>query len=110
MIKLLSGLSLFFGFIFNSKNVSVDNRSPYTKLADSLLQYVNKSAITSNILYDRAAPFSRLDIFNPAKDTTGFQHFRQAYSDLYSSHYSPKGKLVSPDDFDDMTDWQSFKK
>ncbi len=110
MIKLLSGLSLFFGFIFNSKNVSIDTRSSYTKLVDSLLQNVNKSAVTSGILYDRSAPFARLDAFEPAKDTTGFQHFRQAYTDLYMAHYNPIGKLISPDDFDDMSDWQSFRK
>jgi len=110
MIKILSGLGLFFGFIFNSKNVSVEHNSPYTHVVDSLLKYVNKNAVSTGILYDRAAPFARLDAFRPAKDTTGFQHFRQAYSELYMSHYQPQKKLISPDDIDDIVEWKQFQK
>jgi hypothetical protein len=110
MIKLLSGLSFFFGFIFNSKNATVENLSPYTKVADSLFKYVNKAPLHTGILYDRVAPFARLDVFESSKDTTSFQHLRQAYSELYMSHYNPIGKLLSPDDWDEMAEWRSYKK
>ncbi len=111
MIKVISGLGLFFGFIFNSKNVpNQQNASPFTHVVDSLLKYVNKSPVTSGILYDRVAPFARLDAFRPAKDTTGFQHFRQSYSELYMGHYQPEHKLISPDDVDDIVEWRNYQK
>jgi hypothetical protein len=110
MIKVLSGLGLFFGFILNSKNVQNERTSPYTHVVDSLLQYVNKSAVSTGILYDRVAPFARLDAFRPGKDTTGYQHFRQAYSELYMSHYHPEGKLISPDDVDAIAEWRQYQR
>ena len=111
MIKVLSGLGLFFGLFLNSKNASnQQNSSPFTHMVDSLLKYVNKRPVTSGILYDRVAPFARLDAFRPSKDTTGFQHFRQAYSELYMSHYQPEHKLISPDDVDDIVEWRNYQK
>ena len=40
----------------------------------------------TNILYDRVFPFANL---KQKKDTTDFEYFRQAYSELYRASYNP---------------------
>ncbi len=108
MHKIAFGLCLNMVVFMNYHKFS-QQQSPYTVISDSLMENVDKSRIKTGILYDRVFPFARLDKFNnKTTDTTGFQHFRQAYSELYSSHYHPTGHLLSPEDWDDMLDWNTF--
>ena len=55
----------------------------FTRDVDSVFLNLNKTFITSGILYDRVYPFARLHMFNtPNFDTTNVQHFNQAYYDF----------------------------
>ena len=68
----------------------------YTHDADSLLQNLNKSYITTGILYDRVFPFAMLHVFNTANfDTSNLYHFKQAYYELYNAKYN-KSDLKKP--------------
>ena len=108
MHKIIFGLCLNMVFFMNYHKFS-GQQSPYTRISDSLLQNVDKSRIKTGILYDRVFPFARLDKFGTkTADTTGFDHFRQSYTELFNGHYHPAGHLVSPDDWDDILDWQRF--
>ena len=58
---------------------------------------LNKSGITTGILYDRVFPFAALFSFNTLygnPDTSGYDHFYQAYSEIYNAAYS-KGGLMN---------------
>jgi len=108
MNKLIMGGVIHLFLFLNVPKIQTSN-SPYTHVVDSLFMHVDKSKVKTGILYDRVFPFARLDKFT-SKDTTGYDHFRQAYSELYTAHYHAKGHLLSPDDWDDIVDWQRFKK
>lgn len=61
----------------------------YTAYVDSLMQHLDKSGVTTGILYDRVTPLASLQDFNkPAADTSSYWHFIQAYSEIYRSAYS----------------------
>jgi hypothetical protein len=65
---------------------------------------VNRTGITTGILYDRVVPFANLVNFNsnvnPAVDTGHFSHFIQAYSELYRAAFDARGRLPrTVDDF-----------
>ncbi|MES2775946.1 MAG: hypothetical protein V4722_17350 [Bacteroidota bacterium] len=109
MHKIIFGLCLNMVVFMNYNKYYGGQQSPFTQISDSLLENVDKSRIKTGILYDRVFPFARLDKFGTETiDTTGFEHFRQSYSELYNSHYHPQGHLVSPDDWDDILDWNRF--
>ena len=69
-------------------NVKAQN---YTNTADSLFQFVDKKTMQTDILYDRVVPFANL---TQPKDTTDFEYFRQAYSELYRASYNPTFKHI----------------
>jgi hypothetical protein len=60
---------------------SIAQYSPYgyAQGVDEILQYVDKTPITTGLLYDRAFPHARLDLFNQTGtiDTTSPDHFDQ---------------------------------
>lgn len=57
--------------------------TPYGHSVDSMLQYVDKSRISSGILYDRVLPLAMLPYFDRFRaDTTSVDHLRQAYLEL----------------------------
>lgn len=65
----------------------------YRHMTDSLFQHLDKSEITTGVLYDRVFPLSRLNQFNLASpDTSNYQHFIQAYSEFYRAAYAPLGQ------------------
>lgn len=68
-------------------SVQAQDNFTYTKMADSLLYPVNKSLITSGILYDRVVPFTSLHSFKNT-DTSSYVHFTQAYSELRNAAYN----------------------
>ncbi|MEO7309196.1 MAG: hypothetical protein ABIX01_02270 [Chitinophagaceae bacterium] len=105
MHKIIFGVCLNMA-VFMNFNKFNGQQSPFTRVSDSLLENVDKSGVKTGILYDRVFPFARLDQFGrKSVDTTGFDHFRQSYSELYSGHYHPQGHLVSPENWDEILDW-----
>ena len=54
---------------------------------DSILCYLDKSQITSNILVDRIDNYSAFAYFNNAIDTTDYDYAMQVYTDLFSANY-----------------------
>lgn len=75
-----------------------DTSKTYVQTMDSLFSEIDKRLITTGILYDRVVPFARLDEFQP-NDTSGFNHFRQAWSELNRASYAP-----------DFAGWQTLKE
>lgn len=63
----------------------------YTQRMDEILINVNKTPITTGILYDRIMSFSDLDWLkeNGAVTNSNYQHFIQSWSELYRSAYNP---------------------
>lgn len=61
---------------------------PFTREVDSIFQYLNKSYITTGVLYDRVFPFALLHVFNTTDADTSFRsHFLQGYYELYNAAY-----------------------
>src|SRR5919107_3673900 len=64
----------------------------FTHLADSVFENLNKSYITTGILYDRVYPSAMLHVFNSSySDTSNIYHFSQAYYELYNAKYNRAG-------------------
>ena len=57
--------------------------NPFTLKVDSVTVPLDKSYITTGILYDRVRPFAALDLFNPQTDTSEYYLFTQAYFELF---------------------------
>jgi pimeloyl-ACP methyl ester carboxylesterase len=87
MIKKIVLLALLF---ISALTAKAQNK-PYTETTDSLLQFLNKKTMQTDILYDRVMPFANL---TQIKDTTDFEYFRQAWSELFRSSYNPEFKSV----------------
>ncbi len=60
----------------------------FTKAADSMLQLIDKTPVTSGYLYDRAMPISNFAGFNNAVDTTNYEYAMQVYMELKQMAYS----------------------
>ncbi|WP_255474061.1 DNRLRE domain-containing protein [Pontibacter qinzhouensis] len=67
----------------------------FTQETDQLFQHLNKTPITTGILYDRVVPFTRLDLFGqPLQlNTADREYFRQAYSELRGATYGTSSLL-----------------
>lgn len=63
----------------------------YTQRMDEILTNVNKTPITTGILYDRVMSFSDLDWLkeNESITNSNYQHFIQSWSELYRASYNP---------------------
>lgn len=62
----------------------------YKQTTDSLLQHLDKSGVSTGVLYDRVFPVSALNNFNMVvSDTSSTWHFIQAYSEFYRAAYTP---------------------
>lgn len=111
MNKIIFAGCLNLMLFINFQKITTTTSSPYTHIVDSVFRFIDKSPISTGILYDRVFPFARLDKCAPNQHyITNYQHFRQAYAELYYSHYHPEAQLLSPDDWDDILDWHRFKK
>ncbi len=70
------------------------------------MQNLNKTFVTTNILYDRMFPLANVDEYTglPAAsnmDTTHPDHLMQAYYEIYNSAYNNNGR-ISPDALDEL--------
>ncbi|MBB1287302.1 hypothetical protein HRH25_23200 [Flavisolibacter sp. BT320] len=98
-------VALFF-FLAHSAKAQVDwDTLPYRDQADFRLQPLNKSLVTSGILYDRVLPIADIGRFKAAinTDTSGPRHWLQSYFELYNAAYNPAGWLL-PDSLDKILD------
>lgn len=60
----------------------------FTQSADYAMQHLDKSGISTGILYDRVFPFARLDLFGQLQtDTAEVNYYKQAYSELRRASY-----------------------
>lgn len=59
----------------------------YSTAMDSLLFHVDKSALTTNILYDRT--FSICDLNTSTAPPVSYNYFMQAWNELHTSSFSP---------------------
>ncbi len=79
---------------------NAQNYPTFTHQADSVFQNLNKSGITTGILYDRVYPYAMLHLFNTSlADTSTTEHFLQSYYELYSAAYNPSS-FTNPDTVD----------
>ena len=63
----------------------------FTQAMDSLLAPLDKSRITTGILYERVKPLANIDLFNiPSSDPfiSENSYFRQAYLELFNASYN----------------------
>src|SRR3954471_9601318 len=90
--KALLPLLLIFSASLRAQTVS-----SFTHDADSLFQNLDKSYVTTGVLYDRIYPYAMLHVFNSSYfDTTNVYHFKQGYYELYNAAYN-NTDFVSPD-------------
>ncbi|MDY6026235.1 hypothetical protein [Bergeyella zoohelcum] len=66
----------------------------YTQKMDSLMQYVDKSQMTTPILYDRVFSFTNLDKKTP--NNVDYNYFIQAWSELHRASNNPN--FISADE------------
>lgn len=79
---------LYFLFLLISFSVAAQDITPEV---DNQLQLLDKSYITTDILYDRVYPLANLVEFNEtANDTSNANHFFQAYYELQKADYSSR--------------------
>ena len=91
---------LFFFLLLNFFQVKGQTPFSFTRDVDSVFINLNKTFITSGILYDRVYPFARLHMFNTTNfDTSNVQHFSQAYYELYNAKYN-NTTFTNPDTID----------
>ena len=83
MNKITFPIAFLLLFIF-SISAKAQNKT-YTETIDSILVSVDKKQMKTNILYNRVFPFANM---KQTKDTTDFEYFRQAYSELYRASYN----------------------
>jgi hypothetical protein len=83
---------------------SLPTTLPFTSDVDSVFRNLDKSFITTGILYDRIYPFAALHVFNTSLADTSFkEHFRQGYYEIFKAAYDKTG-LTSPDSIDKRAD------
>lgn len=71
--------------VFNSSA----NFETYTEFIDNEMRYLDKSGITSGILYDRVNNLAGLDDFNISQiDTSSNKHFKQSYFEMMGADYN----------------------
>ncbi|WP_069661370.1 hypothetical protein [Arcticibacter eurypsychrophilus] len=74
-------------------NISVSAIPTFQQEAEDVLGPLNKSFVTTGILYDRVFPLANLESYKglASDDTTSSVHFTQAYSEIYNSLYNKTG-------------------
>lgn len=106
LIKTTGIAILLFISSFTVFSQTVWDTLPWKSYADYRLQPLNKSYVTTGILYDRMFPIAHIDEhtgLSSGEDTTSSDHFKQGYYEMYNSIYNPKG-IYSPNDMENMLD------
>jgi len=87
-MKKLTHVLIFTLFISN-----VFSQETSLSKIDSMLISIDKSSLTTDVLYERVFPFAKLAIFNDSINVSNVKHFEQALSELYKA--SNKQKFTS---------------
>jgi len=87
-MKKLVQILIFTLFISNVYS----QETPLNKI-DEMLINIDKSSLTTDVLYERVFPFAKLAIFNDRINISNVKHFEQALSELYKA--SNKQKFTS---------------
>jgi hypothetical protein len=82
--------------------------SLFNNFSDSVFQHLDKSPVTTGILYDRTYPLASLHAFNIQTDTVNSELFEQGYFELYNATYS-KNTFLNPDDLTYIRDVKNFE-
>jgi hypothetical protein len=77
----------FWQLLFLLPLFSYAQEETYKESMDNLLVNVNKSQLTTNILYDRVYSFANLESDTPIK--LNYNNFMQAWNELYNASYNP---------------------
>ncbi|MBL7728844.1 MAG: hypothetical protein JNM68_14205, partial [Dinghuibacter sp.] len=77
-------------------------QSFFARAADSMLQYIDKTPVTSGYLYDRAYPHSECAQFNNHTDTSTCAYSLQTYLELYQAAYQPQ-RMSAPEQLNRLT-------
>lgn len=90
-LKLLFIIICTFSTTVQSQAVFTGLKKDYTQSIDSIITYVNKTPITTGILYDRVMSFSNLNMLkeNGVVTKSNYENFIQSWSELYRSAYTP---------------------
>lgn len=83
----------------------------FTQAIDSILAPLDKSRITTGILYERVKPMANIDLFNIASSNPFISensYFRQAYFELYNATYNTSGWL-KPKELSDWIDAENLE-
>src|SRR5260221_10362320 len=83
-------------FTIATKIIQAQSDNPFVQSADSMMVNLNKTYITTGILYDRVAALAGLDLFNSQTDTSNYSLFTQAYFEMFYASYNITG-WQSPD-------------
>jgi hypothetical protein len=91
ILKLLFIVICTFSITAQSQATFTGLKKDYTQSMDSIMTYVNKTPITTGILYDRVMSFSSLNMLkeNAVITKSNYQNFIQSWSELYRSAYNP---------------------
>jgi len=98
MKKLLLSSLLCLAFFFCSAQIEYqpDSLTTNEQDIDQLFQYLDKTNVTTGVLYDRSAAVTSLYKFNETNsDTSYYELHLQAYSELYHGTYT-NTSLISP--------------
>ena len=91
MIKLTAiGSCIFMPFFTKCQTVNWDTL-PYKQQSDFKLAQLNKTFISTNILYDRVMPIADIERYKAQEnlyDTSSPRHLVQAYYELYNAAYN----------------------
>jgi len=79
-MKKLVQILIFTLFISNVYS----QETPLNKI-DEMLINIDKSSLTTDVLYERVFPFAKLAIFNDRINISNVKHFEQALSELYKA-------------------------
>ena len=78
---------------FKSEAQQVDD---FKHTADSFFQHLDKTGVSTGVLYDRVFPSAALNNFNlNLPDTSSIWHFVPGYSEYYRSAYSPSVSWIT---------------
>ena len=91
ILKLLFIIICTFSIKAQSQATFTGLKKDYTQSMDSIITYVNKTPISTGILYDRVMSFSSLNMLkeNAVITKSNYKNFLQSWSELYRSAYTP---------------------
>ncbi|MBA2498631.1 MAG: hypothetical protein H0V30_02790, partial [Chitinophagaceae bacterium] len=110
LLRHFFALSFISFFAFSTKAQTTWDTLPYKAYSDYKLQNLDKTIITSGILYDRVFPVADIERFKQQDqftDTTGPRHWVQAYYEIYNAAYNNTGWL-SPDALEAKLDTNAY--